>query len=170
MSLAIHPSAANQIPQLTDEFRLAALAPRPQELAATGLDERLLADLTAKHLHGAGTLTLAQTVGASRTQRPDRRAGASVHARPKVESRCVRASASTLSLRYALTDSGRASAQTPCCDPVTSGPAPVPLAFYERIVRAQTIHDRLVSRQAMRDGYRDVVVIARNSSTSSARR
>ena len=48
------------MPLLTDEFRLAALAPRPQELAATGLDERLLADLTAKHLHSAGTLTHAQ--------------------------------------------------------------------------------------------------------------
>jgi hypothetical protein len=107
--LAIHPSAADHIAELTDEFRLAALAPRPQDIAATGLDERLLADLTAKHLHGAGTLTLAQLserlglVGpiVERVLNFMRRE-AKVEVKPRLEG--------TGSLPYALTDRGRASA------------------------------------------------------------
>ena len=58
MNASVHSAAT--VAHLTDELRLARLAPRPQELCATGLDERLLADLIAKHLYSAGTLTLAQ--------------------------------------------------------------------------------------------------------------
>ena len=109
MSLAIHPSASGRVPQLTDEFRLAALAPRPQELAATGLDERLLADLIAKHLHSAGTLTLAQLSERLGLIGPIvekvlnfMRREARVEVKPRLEGNA--------SLPYALTERGRSSA------------------------------------------------------------
>jgi len=148
VSLAIHPSAANQIPQLTDEFRLAALAPRPQELAATGLDERLLADLTAKHLHGAGTLTLAQLSERLGLNGPIvektlnfMRREAKVEVKPRIEG--------TGSLPYALTDRGRTSALDALLRSGYVGPAPVPLADYVRVVQAQSVHARKVDRASL---------------------
>jgi hypothetical protein len=146
VSLAIHPSAAGQVPQLTDEQRLAALAPRPQDLASTGLDERLLGDLTAKHLHSAGTLTLVQL--SERLGLPGpivekvlnfMRREAKIEVKPRLEG--------TGSLPYALTERGRSSALDALLRSGYVGPAPVPLADYARIVQAQTVHAHKATRE-----------------------
>ena len=137
---------------LTDEFRLAALAPRPQELGATGLDERLLADLTAKHLQSAGTLTLAQLserlglIGpiVERVLNFMRRE-AKVEIKPKAEG--------TSSLPYALTERGRASALDALLRSGYVGPAPVPLADYAKLVEAQTVHGRKVDRASLHKAF-----------------
>jgi len=146
VSLAIHPSAAGHVPQLTDEQRLAALAPRPQDLASTGLDERLLSDLTAKHLHSAGTLTLVQL--SERLGLPGpivekvlnfMRREAKIEVKPRLEG--------TGSLPYALTERGRSSALDALLRSGYVGPAPVPLADYARIVQAQTVHAHKATRE-----------------------
>jgi Cdc6-like AAA superfamily ATPase len=150
--LAIHPSASGRVPQLTDEFRLAALAPRPQELAATGLDERLLADLTAKHLHSAGTLTLAQLSERLGLIGPIvekvlnfMRREAKVEVKPRLEGNA--------SLPYALTDRGRSSALDALMRSGYVGPAPVPLADYVKVAQAQTVHARKVDRASLEKAF-----------------
>ncbi len=152
MSLAIHPSAAAHVSQLTDELRLAALAPRPQDLGSTGLDERLLADLTAKHLHSAGTLTLAQL--SERLGLPGpivekvlnfMRREAKLEVKPRLEG--------SGSLPYALTDRGRSSALDALLRSGYVGPAPVPLASYVKLVQAQTVHARKVDRESLRRAF-----------------
>jgi hypothetical protein len=152
VSVAIHSSASREIPHLTAELRLSSLAPRPQELGATGLDERLLADLTAKHLHSAGTLTLAQL--SERLGLPGpivekvlnfMRREAKIEVKPRLEG--------TASLPYALTDRGRSSALDALLRSGYIGPAPVPLADYVRLVQAQTVHARRVGRDSLRKAF-----------------
>jgi hypothetical protein len=171
LSLAIHPSAAAHVSQLTDELRLAALAPRPQDLDSTGLDERLLADLTAKHLHSAGTLTLAQL--SERLGLPGpivekvlnfMRREAKLEIKPRLEGNG--------SLPYALTDRGRSSALDALLRNGYVGPAPVPLATYVKLVQAQSVHARKADRETLRkvfegmymqDGAADQFGISMNS-------
>jgi hypothetical protein len=150
--LAIHPSAAAHVSHLTDEIRLAALAPRPQELAATGLDERLLAELTAKHLHSAGTLTLAQL--SERLGLPGpivekvlsfMRREAKIEVKPRLEGHA--------SLPYALTDRGRSSALDALLRSGYVGPAPVLLADYTKLVQAQSVHARKTDRESLRKAF-----------------
>lgn len=149
MSSTLHPSAAAQVTHLTDEVRLAALAPRPQDLASTGLDERLLAELTAKHLQTAGTLTLAQL--AERLGLPGpvvekvlnfMRREAKVEVKPRAEG--------TGSLPYALTERGRSAALDALLRSGYVGAAPVPLADYVKLVQTQTVHARKANRESLR--------------------
>jgi hypothetical protein len=155
LSLAIHPSAAAHVPQLTEESRLAALAPRPQELAATGLDERLLADLTAKHLHSAGTLTLAQLSERLGLAGPivERvlnfmRREAKIEIKPRLDG--------TGSLPYALTDRGRNSALDALLRSGYVGAAPVPLMDYVKLVQSQSVHGRRASPEMLRKAFENM--------------
>jgi hypothetical protein len=152
VSFAVHPSAASQPAHLTAERRLAALAPRPQELGSTGLDERLLADLTAKHLHSAGTLTLAQL--SERLGLPGpivervlnfMRREAKIEVKPRLEGAAT--------LPYALTDRGRSAALDALLRSGYVGPAPVPLADYVKLVQAQTVHARKADRESLRKAF-----------------
>jgi hypothetical protein len=152
VSLAIHPSAAGHIPQLTDEDRLAALAPRPQDLASTGLEERRVAELAAKHLHSAGTLTLAQLSDRLGLAGPivERvlnfmRREAKVEVKPRLDN------AGTLP--YALTERGRNAALDALMRSGYVGPAPVPLADYVKLVQAQTVHARKASPETLRRAF-----------------
>jgi hypothetical protein len=146
--LAVHPSAAAHVTHLTDEVRLAALAPRPQDLASTGLDERLLADLAAKHLQSAGTLTLAQL--SERLGLPGpvvekvlnfMRREAKIEVKPRLDG--------TGSLPYALTDRGRSSALDALLRSGYVGAAPVPLADYVKLAQSQTVHARKADRERL---------------------
>lgn len=141
MSLAIHPTAADRVTELTDEARLAALAPRPQSLETTGLDDRFVAELIAKHLHTAGTLTLAALAERLALSGPivERvlnfmKREAQVEVKPRAEGRGT--------LPYALTAHGRASALDAFMRSGYLGPAPVPLADYVRVAEAQSVHGR----------------------------
>ena len=146
MTLASH-NVAN-VAELTNELRLARLAPRPQDLRSTGLDERMLADLTAKHLQTAGTLTLAQLSERLGLAGPIveqvlsfMRREAKVEVKPRPDG--------TGTLPYALTDRGRASALDALLRSGYVGAAPVPLAEYVRVVNAQSVHARKVDRATM---------------------
>lgn len=157
MSLAVHPSAAHDIDEQTDEFRLAGLAPRPQSLDATGLDERFLADLIAKHLHGAGTLTHAQLTDRLALSGPIveqvlnfMRREARVEVRPRPEG--------SGSLPYALTERGRSTALDALMRCGYVGPAPVPLSAYASISTAQSVHGRRVEPDAVRAAFEGMVM------------
>jgi hypothetical protein len=149
VSLAVHPSAIAHVTPLTHETRLAALAPRPQDLASTGLDERFLSDLVAKHLHVGGTLTLAQLVERLGLAGPViekvlsfMRREAKVEVKPRLEG--------SGSLPYALTERGRGAALDALLRSGYVGAAPVPLGDYLRIVQAQTVHARKADRESLR--------------------
>jgi hypothetical protein len=159
MSLAVHPSAASCVTELTDEVRLAALAPRPQSLESTGLNQRFLADLVAKHLHTAGTLTLAELSERLALSGPIvekimnfLRREARVEVRPRTEGRGT--------LPYALTDHGRNTALDAFMRSGYVGPAPVPLADYVRIANAQSVHGRRVEPEAVKSVFEGMTIAA----------
>ena len=152
MSSALLSPAPDEITELTDEFRLAALAPRPQDRAATGLDERMLGDLVVKHVHAAGTLTLAELSARLGLSGPIvekvlsfLRREARIEIRPRSESGGT--------LPYALTERGRASALDALMRSGYVGAAPVPLADYVEVVLAQTVHARQIDRDRVRDAF-----------------
>jgi hypothetical protein len=150
MSIAIHPSAAQAVPDNTSETQLAALAPRPQRLETAGLTDRFLADLIAKHLHSAGTLTLAELTERLALSGPIlenvlhfMRREARVEVKPRLDGHGT--------LPYALTEHGRNTALDALMRSGYVGPAPVPLADYNRLVTRQSVHDRHVDRAAVRN-------------------
>lgn len=157
MNIAVHPSAAESVTERTDEFRLAALAPRPHDIERTGLDERFIADLLAKHLYNAGTLTHAQLTERLALNGPivERVLGfmrreARVEVRPRPEG--------AGSLPYALTDRGRSSALDALMRCGYVGPAPVSLADYTSVTKAQSVHARKVSPADVRAAFEGMVM------------
>lgn len=157
MSLAIHPTAASSVSEVTNDARLETLAPRPQSLAATGLKDRFVADLIAKHLHTAGTLTLAELTDRLGLSGPIvekilnfMRREARVEVRPRVDGNGT--------LPYALTDHGRNSALDAFMRSGYLGPAPVPLAEYVRIANAQSVHGQRFSPAEVRGVFEGMVM------------
>lgn len=150
----------------TDEFddvaiaapdRLTLLAPRPKTLSDTGLSMTFLADLLAKHLHDGGVLTMSQL--SERVALP----GSIVESilnfmRKEAKVEVLAATSSNGGLRFGLTDRGRASALEALMRGGYIGPAPVPLDEYVRVVKAQTVHDRMVTRESMTAAFNDVVL------------
>jgi len=135
---------------------LQQLAPRPRTLDDTGLSRNFLAELIAKHLYSAGVLTLRQL--------SERIALAGpvledlilfLRAEAYIE---VRSAIGDSGLRYALTDRGRALALDALYKSGYVGRAPVPLDDYTRIVKAQTMHQRTVTRQRMESVFADLVL------------
>lgn len=132
------------------------LAPRPRSLDDTGLSRNFLAELIAKHLYSAGVLTLRQL--------SDRIALAGpvledlilfLRGEAHIE---VRAAIDDAGLRYALTDRGRALALDALYKSGYMGRAPVPLAEYTRIVKAQALHQRVVSQERMQSVFAKLVL------------
>jgi predicted ATPase with chaperone activity len=137
--------------------RLAALAPRPSTLAATGLSPELLADLASKLLLRSGVLSLSvladrlaiagsvlmEVLGLLRRE-------ARIEVRP--------GGATETELSYTLTDRGRELALHALQRDGYVGPAPVPLEDYARVVKAQAAHERRVTRVAMQQAFKGLVV------------
>jgi predicted ATPase with chaperone activity len=131
-----------------DPDQLASLAPRPQTLAETGLTLHFTHELIAKHLYNAGVLTLhelSERLALSASVLEEvigfLRQDAYIEIRSAIEGKS--------GLRYALTDRGRALALDSLLKSGYIGPAPVPLREYTRIVRAQSVHNRSISRSRM---------------------
>jgi predicted ATPase with chaperone activity len=138
--------------------RATLLAPRPKTLAETGLTASFVADLVAKHLYDAGVLTMAQLserVALSGTVLD----GVLNFMRKEAKIEVLAAAAQNAGLRYALTDRGRAAALEALTRGGYIGPAPVTLDEYVRVVAAQTVHDRQVTRAAMITAFSDVVLL-----------
>jgi hypothetical protein len=116
-----------------------------------------LADLVGKHLLDGGVLTMAQLserVALSGSILD----GILNFMRKEARIEVLAATAQSAGLRYGLTDRGRASALEALMRGGYVGPAPVPLAEYVRVVAAQTVHDRRVTRTAMTAAFADVVL------------
>ena len=135
------------------------LAPRPKSVAETGLRFSLICDLIEKHLYDAGILTLLAVGRRSALAGPIlEEALVFLRREGRVEVRGPSPDEATL--RYALTERGRASAQDAFARSGYLGPAPVPLEAYSHVVREQSVHDRLVTRELMRSAFADVVLDA----------
>jgi hypothetical protein len=137
--------------------RLAGLSPRPTTLAQTGLSLAFLSDLLGKHLASAGVLTTSQLI--------DRLALAGpvidhvlqfmrTEGRIEVRSRL----GLDAELRYGLTEKGRLEAADALNRSGYIGPAPIPLADYVSLVRKQSVHGQVITRQAVRDAFGGVVI------------
>jgi len=136
---------------------LLKLVGKPRSVAETGLSERLLLELTARHLLGGGvldTLQLSRTLALTgpvvdeiiSLLRKDALAEV-LGPRPGLKA-----------LRYQLTDRGRAFALESLGKTGYQGPAPVPLEHFVRLVEAQTVHATRITREAMHDAFSDIVI------------
>ncbi len=137
--------------------RIATLAPRPTTLAQTGLSITFLADLLGKHLANSGVLALSQLIDRLALAGPIveqlllwmRKDGrVEVRARTGMQGE----------LRFGLTERGRSEALDAMMRGGYLGPAPVPLQNYVDIVRKQTLHDRRITRETMKETFRDIVI------------
>jgi hypothetical protein len=139
------------------DARLARLAPRPRTLADTGLSVTFVADLVAKHFLEAGTLTLPEL--ASRLALSGRVLETVLSfLRSEAKIQLLGNPEGNGAFRFALTDRGRVAATDARMRDAYTGPAPVPLKDYTAVVRAQTVHDRAVTRDAMHAAFDDLVL------------
>ena len=137
--------------------QIARLARRPKSLSDTGLRLSLIGDLLQKHLYDAGTLTLPALRQRVALAGPIlEEALGFLRREGRIEVRGPTPDESTL--RYLLTERGRSAAQDALARGGYLGPAPVPLEIYSQVVREQSVHDRLVTRELMRAAFSDVVL------------
>jgi len=134
-----------------------SLAPRPRTLQDTGLDLHFVTELVAKHLYKGGVLTLSQL--AERLAL----AGSILETvlnflRKEARIEVLGGAGSDVNLRYALTDRGRSWALEALLKSGYVGPAPVPLASYTEVVRAQSVHRQVVTKTAIRETFAGVVI------------
>jgi hypothetical protein len=152
----VSPARDADASNLTD-LKASRLAPRPKTLADTGLRLNQICELLEKHLYEAGILTLPALISRCALAGPIlEEALAFLRRDGRMEVRGP--SLDEASLRYALTERGRASAQQALTRSGYMGQAPVPLDAYTQVVREQSVHDRLVTRELMRAAFRDVVL------------
>jgi hypothetical protein len=137
--------------------RLAKLAPRPLRAAETGLTPTFLEELLAKHLYDGSVLELGDFVrrtalagGIVEEILTRMRADAYVEVRGQGRSGA--------SLRFALTDRGRALALKALAQSGYVGPAPVPLEQYTAVVHAQSVHQHGVTKARMQAAFSEVVI------------
>ena len=154
--MKVYPSHAMDIKQeLATE--LSKLAARPQSLEDVGLSQTFVGDLVAKHLLAGGVQSLAQLV--ERLALSGRILEAVLHfMRREAKVEVLAADDSSTGLRYGLTERGRAAALDATLRSGYVGPTPVPLADYARVVRAQSVHERSITRSAMRSAFAGVVL------------
>lgn len=132
------------------------LAPRPADVAATGLTDSFISDLTIKHLYQGGVMDMNQLVERLALAGPVLepiiallRNSANVEVLPEIVSG---------GLRFALTDRGRQSAIEALAKSGYVGPAPVPVETYSRVVRAQSVGKVKVTLADSKRAFGDVVV------------
>jgi predicted ATPase with chaperone activity len=136
---------------------LAELAPRPATIEATGLAQTFLTDLVAKHLLESGVLdlgTLARRLGLAGTL-VEELVGI-LRAAGRVEVRGLQDGGPFL--RFALTERGRTGAEEAQGRDGYVGPAPVTLAEYERVVRAQSRRLQPLARERVHAAFSDTVI------------
>jgi len=136
---------------------LATLAPRPRNMADTGLSRNLLEEVLVKHLYDAGVLDLQALVGRTALAGPVLeevlallRANQYVEVRGKSEL--------SVGLRYALTDRGRALAIEALGRNGYLGPAPISIGQYTTLIQAQSVHAHQIAREQMHEAFSDIVL------------
>ena len=132
------------------------LAPRPVDIADTGLTETFVSELIMKHLYRGGVMDLSQLI--------DRLALAGPVLEPVISLLRNEAYIEVLpeirsgGIRYILTDRGRQNANDALVKSGYVGPAPVPLETYTRVVRAQSVRLVKVTHTDAQRAFGDVVV------------
>jgi hypothetical protein len=137
--------------------RLAQLAPRPASLEATGLAPEMLADLVLKHLLRTGPLTsaaLGERLGLAGPVLEPILQFLRQEARVHFQAR----GSFDKEVRLALTERGRRTGADALQNCGYVGPAPVPLETYERVVRAQTVPRRSLTREATRSSFSSIII------------
>ncbi len=138
-------------------LRAAGIAPRPKRAGETGLSLSFLSDLLEKHLYDAGVMTLAVLGSRAALAGPILNEALNfLRKERRIEVRGP--TTDEFGLRYALTERGRASAQDAVARSGYIGPAPVPLGVYAEVVRAQSVRDRVVTRERMHAAFTDVIL------------
>lgn len=136
---------------------LGARAPQPESVKATGLSGHFLAQLMAKHLLNAGELELWELVRRLKLCGDALREVVTFLRQDNyIEARG--SSGGRQALRYALTERGRTFAAEAFLRNSYTGPAPVPVDDYTRIVALQSVHERVVSRREMQVAFADETV------------
>jgi hypothetical protein len=136
---------------------LRRLAQRPQRLEDTGLSKTFVADLTSKHLLEGGALTLAQL--AERLALSGKILEGVLHfMRTEARIEVMPPAESGGTLRYRLTDRGRAAALDAMMRGGYVGPAPVPLHSYSKTVLSQSVHERTITKSLMSSAFEGVVL------------
>jgi hypothetical protein len=144
--------------------RMQRLAPRPTNLADTGLREPFVADLIAKHLLDGGVLSMVDLTERLALAGPIIEGVLNfMRKEARIEVRGTNSngnsSANTAgNLRYGLTDLGRDSAHDAMARGGYIGPAPVPLDKYIEIAKAQTVHGQRVSREALATAFTGTII------------
>jgi hypothetical protein len=126
-------------------------------VAETGLSQNFLQALVAKHLYEGGISTLRELITRTllagsilEAVLASMRKEAYIEVRGQVEG--------TTALRYGLTDQGRAFALEALLKSGYLGPAPVPLAHYEQLVGAQSVHQCEITQTQMKAAFAKVVI------------
>jgi predicted ATPase with chaperone activity len=141
----------------SQDARLRKLAPRPLKLEDCGVPQTYLSELLTRHLLEAGVLPSTQI-----TQRL-------ALASPVVEALLDIMRSESLvevlspgpeghSLRYQLTDRGRAYAMDSQLRDGYVGPAPIPMAHYIKVLSAQSVHQHRLTCGAMHQIFSDIVI------------
>lgn len=130
---------------------------RPCNLAETGLSYDFLADLVCKHLYVNGIADLHQLskeIALSGTLLE----GILDPLRKKNCVEILAASQSSRGERYALTDKGRNEALLALNRSGYTGPAPVPIEQYRKVVAAQSVHQCKITRNEILENFKDTTV------------
>ena len=132
-------------------------APRPRTVPETGLSETLLADLICKHLSEAGVLdlgVLAQRLALAASIVEELLAFLRAEGRVEV----LGAQGASPFLRFGLTERGRIAAANALSRDGYVGAAPVTLADYWRVVRAQSARLYPLTREQVHQAFADTVI------------
>jgi predicted ATPase with chaperone activity len=158
--MSMETRKSDQSPLRVDDLgqaRVARMAPRPVNLADTGLSESFVADLISKHILDRGILTIADlSVAVALSGSIVERVLNFLRSEARVEVRPTRDASRGLS--YALTERGRAAALDAMMRSGYVGAAPVPLKHYAQIVRGQTVHGRTITQREMHAAFHDVTL------------
>jgi predicted ATPase with chaperone activity len=137
--------------------RLAQLAPRPTSLEATGVAPEMLTDLALKHLLRSGPLTsaaLGERLGLAGPVLEPILQFLRQEGRLQLQAR----SNFDNELRLALTERGRQCGAVALQNCGYVGPAPVPLETYARVVRAQSVPRRSLTRESTRLAFTGIII------------
>lgn len=135
---------------------LQSLVKQPNSLENTGLDEEMVINLLLKHLYDGGVLDLLQL-----TQRIMLAGGIleSIILKLRKDARIfVNSPQETNSIRYQLTDLGRADAINALSRSGYLGPAPITLEHYKQIVNSQSVFDLTLTKKELIEVMTDVVM------------
>ncbi len=135
----------------------ATIIPRPRNLKETGLSDDFVADLVCKHLYVNGVCDLHQL---SKNTALNGNLLETV-LEPLRKKNCIEilaASHSSTGERYALTDKGRNEALLALNRNGYTGPAPVPIAQYRKVVATQSVHGCKITREDVLENFKSTTV------------